>query len=370
MDNKTNVRTGTNGADAYKNSIAGMHHKDKDTPPVQQGQPISPEELIAEVVGLAQPPKEITGEDLLNSKIESIPCLVEPFLQKVGLACLAGSSDVGKSSLLRQLAICVATGSPDFLGFTIRATHHSAIVVSTEDDQMAISFLLSKQAKQYQPERLKNLRFIFDTENLLSELDARLTAQPADLVVVDCFADAYAGDLKDTQKIRSYLHHFHLMAEKHQCLFLFLHHTGKRTENIEPSKNNLLSGQGFEAKMRLVIELRQDTVSAATRHFCIVKGNYLPAEYKRESYVLEFVPDSFLFFKTGSRIPFEMLTKRSDDEGRAKYEQARDLRDKGHTLEEIAKQMGYANRGSVSKLLKKFDNVSGDVSNEETEETN
>ena len=62
---------------------------------------------------------EITGEYLLQANIEQIPCLVEPFLQQVGLACLAGSSDTGKSSLLRQLAISIVTGAPEgdsFLG--------------------------------------------------------------------------------------------------------------------------------------------------------------------------------------------------------------------------------------------------------------
>lgn len=121
-----------------------------------------------------------------------------------------------------------------------------------------------------------------------SELDRRLTRQPADVVIIDCFSDAFGGDLKDTQKIRSYLHPYQELALKHQCLILFLHHTSKRTEAYEPSKHNLLSGQGFEAKMRLVIELRADISDPTIRHLCIVKGNYLPGNMKRESYVLRF----------------------------------------------------------------------------------
>ncbi len=315
------------------------------------------EELAAEVeqkVNAAKPSGEITGEDLLNRKIESIPCLMNPFLQRTGLACLAGSSDTGKSMFLRQLAIAVAAGKSYFLGWVLNLIHRSAIVVSTEDDPTAVSFLLTQQAEGMAPERLKSLRFIFDFENLIKELDERLIDAPADLVVIDCFADAFGGDLKDTQKIRLYLNECQQLAEKHQCLFLFLHHTGKRTENFEPSKNNLLSGQGFEAKMRLVIELRADPTRADQRHLCIVKGNYLAAEHKRESYVLNWNPDKFVFNETTERTPFEMLSKKTDDEGRAKYEQARSLKDAGMTHDEIAKAMGYANRGSVSKLFKRF----------------
>ncbi len=365
MFNKNNAPT----ADYGKGTKNGESMPDKDTELnpqfdpelLQDGDsfaPITPADIVADAAKHSQATNsgkcEITGEDLLLRKVESIPCLVEPFLQQTGLACLAGSSDTGKSTILRQLAICVAAGKSNFLGWKVNTRHQSAIVVSTEDDQTAVSFLLKKQAQAMEPERLKSLRFIFEFDDLITELENRLKAAPADLVIIDCFADAFGGDLKDTQKIRLYLNKYHSLAENYQCLFLFLHHTGKRTENFEPSKNNLLSGQGFEAKMRLVIELRADPARADQRHFCIVKGNYLAAEHKRESYVLNFDPQSFSFLETADRVPFEMLIKKTDDEGRAKYKKAKSLKDAGHTLDEIARIMGYANRGSVSKLLKKF----------------
>lgn len=297
---------------------------------------------------------ETTGEDLLLLKVTEIPCLVEPFLQQVGLACMAGSSDTGKSSILRQLAISIVTGEYDFLGFKINATHKSVIYVSTEDLENDTAYLLSRQSCNHNPKSLQGLRFIFDITNLEVELNKRLSNKPADLVVIDCFADAYGGDLKDTQKIRIYLHRFQELAQKYKCLILFLHHTGKRTENLEPSKNNLLSGQGFEAKMRLVIELRTDTINPNSRHLCIVKGNYLSARHKKESYVLNFDEENFTFTNTGERIPFELLAKQSDtNNSKAKYEQARDLKKQGYSYEQIAKEIGYFSKGSVSKLFDK-----------------
>jgi len=297
---------------------------------------------------------EITGETLLQSNIEKIPCLVDPFLQQVGLACLAGSSDVGKSTLLRQLIITIVLREKYFLGFAINAIHYNGIYVTTEDDQAAISFLLHKQAGHRRPEDLKNLRFIFDYENLLSELNDKLTAWPADIIIIDCFADAFGGDLKDTQKIRTFLHPYQLLAAKHQCLILFLHHTGKRTENLEPSKNNLLAGQGFEAKMRLVIELRADAMNPTHRHLCIVKGNYLPAKHKRESHVLSFDEATFNFSNTNERTPFELLAKQTDtDNSKVKWEQAKELKAEGLTYQQIAERIGYGSKGSISKLFDK-----------------
>lgn len=316
---------------------------------------ITPNEILEHTNGILQQAEaETTGEQLLLSEIKEIPTLVYPFLQQTGLACLAGSSDTGKSSILRQLAVAIVTGENNFLGFQINAKHRSVIYVSTEDLERETAYLLSRQTQRYKPELLKGLRFVFDIENLYSKLDKRLTNKPADLVIIDCFADAYGSDLKDTQRIRNYLHPFQELAQKHQCLFLFLHHTGKRTENFEPSKNNLLSGQGFEAKMRLVIELRADTLNPLHRHLCIVKGNYLPASYKKESYVLQFDEQNFVFSNTGERMPFELLVKQADtDNSKAKYEQAKELKEQGYSYEQIANAIGYNSKGSVSKLFDK-----------------
>lgn len=316
---------------------------------------ITPAEILKHTNGILQQAEtETTGEQLLLSDIKEIPTLVFPFLQQTGLACLAGSSDTGKSSILRQLAVAIVTGENNFLGFQINAKHRSVIYVSTEDLERETAYLLCRQTQRYKPELLKGLRFVFDIENLYSELDKRLTNKPADLVIIDCFSDVYGSDLKDTQRIRNYLHPFQELAQKHQCLFLFLHHTGKRTENFEPSKNNLLSGQGFEAKMRLVIELRADLLNPLHRHLCIVKGNYLPASFKKESYVLQFDEQNFVFSNTGERMPFELLVKQADtDNSKAKYERAKELKEQGYSYEQIANAIGYNSKGSVSKLFDK-----------------
>lgn len=296
---------------------------------------------------------EITGEYLMTVKAEKMATFLDPIMPKVGNIALAGGSDTGKSSILRQLVIDCVVGNASFLGFNLNTIHKSAIFVATEDDQQATSFLLGKQASDYLPHQLKNLRFIFETNNLLEELDARLTNKPADIVIIDCFADAFGGDLKDTQKIRMFLHQYQELAVRHQCLILWLHHTGKRTENFEPSKNNLLSGQGFEAKMRMVMELRVDLMNPSYRHLCIVKGNYLPANLKKESFVLHFDEASFTFSNTGERTPFELLVKQNEDGSKAKYEQAKELKDLGYSYEKIAESLGYGSKGTISKLFEK-----------------
>jgi len=295
-----------------------------------------------------------SAEDLLNMNIEEIPCLVEPFLQKIGLACISGTSDAGKSSFLRQLCMCVASGKSHFLDFEIKAKHNRAIFVSTEDDKQATAFCLRKQNKDLELEhsKLKGLEFIYDTENLLVELDKKLTANPADIVVIDAFSDLYANEMNQSNRVRAFLNSYLQLAIKHECLMLFLHHTGKGKQDLEPHKDNMLGSQGIEAKMRLVIELKADKSNVHLRHLCIVKGNYLPKEYKSESFQLLFT-DNMTFEDTGERIPFENLAK-VDDAGVQKYEIIKAFQAQGFNTDEIAEKMGYKHRSSVTRIINQY----------------
>lgn len=297
----------------------------------------------------------VSGEVLLNRKIESIPCVIEPIFQMVGLACISGSSDAGKSSFLRYLCMCIVAGLESFIGFPIKSKHRRAIYVSTEDDENAINFLINKQNidMRIEPSTLKDLVFVFETDNLLDKLDRMMTEKPVDIVCIDAFSDLYGGGMNDNNQVRNFLNDYSQLAQKHQCLIIFLHHCGKRTEDNKPSKNNLIGSQGFEAKMRIVMELRNDKVEASMRHLCILKGNYLPQDAKNESFKLRFT-ENMVYENTGERIPFENL-KRSDDGEKEKYTKAKELKEKGLKYEEIAKEIGYANKGNVSKLFQKFE---------------
>lgn len=290
-----------------------------------------------------------SATELLNRNIEEIPCLVEPIFPKVGLVALAGGSDTGKSSLLRQFAISICIGESKFLGFRINSEYKNGIYVSTEDDEYAISFLLNKANKErcLNANEYKGLTFIFDTHNLLEKMDNQLSKQKRDFVIIDAFADLYGKSMNDTNQVRAFLNDYSQLAQKHKCLIIFLHHTGKRTEDLAPSKHNLLGSQGFEAKMRLVIELRADNTEPSKRHLCIVKGNYLPKEYKTESFVLLF-NENLQFSMTNEKRLFEEL--KSDNKIDIK-EKVKAMKEGGKTQTEIACELKIS-QATVSRYLK------------------
>ena len=281
------------------------------------------------------------------------------------MICLAGSSDIGKSSLLRQLALYIVNGKERLFGFKINTRYRRAIYVSTEDDDSSISFLIKKQVDGIKDHycNYSGLSYIFDYgDDLVETLDEELEQNPVDVICIDALTDLYTGNMNQTNAIRSFLNDFSQLANRHNCLIIFLHHTGKKTEELEPSKHNLLGSQGFEAKMRLVLELRHDWHDTSLRHLCVVKGNYLPKEYKHESFVLRF-DDDMLFHNTGERVPFAQLAKpdKNDDQAEKKEERVDEiigLKSQGKSLREIEQETGIS-KSTVHRILKDHETKPG-----------
>ena len=269
-------------------------------------------EIFKDVPGIEVAPKLnlFSGDYLFSKGLEEIPMLFGKIIPKVGVFSIVGSSDTGKSMLFRQMAIDCVRGC-SFLGWQNNAVHRRSLVVSTEDDENSIGFLLRKQAQT--SDELDRIDFIFDTENLIEKLEMRLAESKLDLIIIDAWGDVIANFEKAdafSNLTRSVLNKFRDLAIKYECAIGFLHHTGKRTQKLTPSKDNILSGQGFEAKMRLVFELRLDTESSDLRQLCIVKGNYVPSSEKTASYELRMCQDTFNFSPTGNRISFDELAEK------------------------------------------------------------
>ncbi|MBP1646536.1 MAG: hypothetical protein H6Q16_2114 [Bacteroidetes bacterium] len=300
----------------------------------------------------------VNGMELLGDGIDEIPKLIDPIFHRVGLASLIGSSDTGKSAMLRELCVCVVTGR-DFLGWKVEPIHKRAYYVSTEDDKMAISYLLKKQNEVYglKPEDLENLVYIFETDNLLARLHNELSQKPADIVIIDTFTDIFNGQLYETNRVRSFLNDYSQLAQKYGCLVIFLHHTNKRSDNLEPSKHNALGSQGFEAKMRLMIELKSDTQINNKKHFCIVKGNYLSHQFKTHSFELQFT-ENLTFTNLNTRTHYDLITQNKERRETIEYEynEITKLKEQGLTHEEIGNEMGIS-KSSVSKKISRYNKL-------------
>ena len=256
----------------------------------------------------------VSAIELLALDIAEIPCLVKPLLPLTGLAAVVGTSDSGKSCFCRQLAIAICNKEPEFLGFKLTPIHGRVLFVSSEDDAIATASLLKRQvgAMKVTDQNMSNMVFLFDTKKVLQKLDVELTNHQADLVICDSYGDLFdRGDSNSNVQVRQFLDGYSNLAKKHKCLVLFINHIGKRTDGSGPSKHSVIGSQGFEAKMRVVLDIRPD--EQGHRLLSPVKGNYLAHDTKKASFVLLFEETTLNFTMTEERVSHSGIGKNSTD---------------------------------------------------------
>lgn len=253
-----------------------------------------------------------TLTDLLNADVPEVPRLYYPLFLQQGIAILFGGSDTGKSTFLRQMCMNVAGGN-SFLGLPFHGKHRQAIYFSSEDDGIMTAPLVKRYNKtmnlpQDATSRLR-FRFGWDSSNVLELVDKALEETPADLVVIDALADAFSGkNINDSIEVRKFYAPYKALAEKYSTMIIFLHHSGKRTDQYGADKANMLGSQALEAVPRLAMELRTDPSDETIKHLCIVKANYLGHADKSKSIGMK-MDDNFVFQPTGEHKELSDLAK-------------------------------------------------------------
>lgn len=296
--------------------------------------------------------RHYTALELITYSGEEDKQLLEGVFEKTGLACIAGSTDTLKSMLLRDLVFSISQEEEIFISFKLNLVHFKAIFVSTEDGVTNTRRLLRTQTEGLVDPTLERIRFIFNPENVLSEIESHLKKELVDVIVIDCFGDIFMGDSIKSNEVRHFLNQFQNLSEQYQCLIIFLHHTNKRSEFGAPSKHNINGGQAFQAKMRTVVELRRDPRNEDIRHFCIVKGNYLKEIQKNKSFILHFDQDNLRFTSKGERAEYDSLYEKDIDYSKInKYQSASDLKKSGLKNKDIAAQL-ECSEPTISRLLK------------------
>lgn len=307
-------------------------------------------------------PTFISALDLFNKNIDVIPSLLEPFLQKTGLASLVGASDSGKSTFLRQLSVSIAMNLKTFLGFTLNSKHNKVIYVSTEDDKSAISVSIGKQVRylldknpEIELKSLENLSFMFETDNLLKELHNKLVKEPVDLIVIDAFTDIFSKELNANTQVRQFLNEYDKLAKKHDCLIIFLHHIGKNTLKSAPNKDSIIGSQAFEAKMRVVLELRPNRYNSVRKDLWVLKGNFLEPKHKNNSHIME-MNDSLIFENTGEKDTKSPIYKKSDPELVEKITEFRVAGLSCRKIEDALKDTKHkTGKSTIAKILNEID---------------
>lgn len=252
--------------------------------------------------------RRFTANYLVNTKIDENFWLWDGYIPYRDISGLAGPADVGKSSLLRQLALEVIRRSKDFLGAKLNVRSGRVIYISTEDGIHATAAALKTMMKVHDvtKEQRDNLVFIFDVEDVEKEINSMLIDPHVDLIIVDCLGDVFSGNVNEQNSIRQYFKPIKALAERYECAVLFLHHNVKGSEKAVPDKNKMVGSQAIAGKMRSVMELRLGDM-LNERLLSLIKGNYVSADAKSAATSLIFDRESLLFSRGNRKVQLSSL---------------------------------------------------------------
>lgn len=169
--------------------------------------------------------------DRICADARSVQYLVDGFLPRNTLAIAAGESTIGKSSLVFQLGLCIATGQP-FLGMPVQQGRvlHFDLENSIQDGKTmrdAILTLLGVPEPPsdflVMPTRTENLK------ELLGEI------RP-DLVSIDSLRSFNHEVTAKNKDAAEWLNELRSLSRKFDCSFLIVHHLRKPNREHPPAK--------------------------------------------------------------------------------------------------------------------------------------
>jgi len=272
------------------------------------------EEVEIPTIKIQDPEVEVyTCKELIESKEFQPSYLMGNIFPSVGIGAIVADSDIGKSTIARELAIRISTGANKFLGFPLNIKYRKAILLAAEDVKEDVSECLADQVKGLKIKTLpEKFKILFNAKAPLKSIEDELKKEPADLVIIDTFIHLTDGKMQFPNTANKIFIQLRRIAEKYKCFILIISHDNKIAAKSGPSKHNSFGTVYIVNNLRIQIELIKDSDNPDIIYFCIVKGNKIRESEKKRAYKLK-RGDYRLFHNTGERIPLNEIGARKKD---------------------------------------------------------
>lgn len=244
-----------------------------------------------------------TAKEILERKDLSYDYLINDVLPANDLIQLTAGSQSGKSLLVSQLLISLATGRP-FLGKKVVKSGFKSLYFSYEDGEASIKDRLSKQIKDFTKEEVEavksNIRFVFSPEVNEEKIKEILKNDSSiKFLFFDPISEIMTdGDLNNAAYVRQTLSFLREICRRFQVSILFSSHISKTAElNGSIGKEYTAGSHAFEAAVRVSYFMKKENSGITT--LCITKGNNIKKElkYPEKSFALEFDEETLTFHR-------------------------------------------------------------------------
>ena len=199
---------------------------------------------------------EYDPETFVNTLQREVVQICDEILLENGTSSISGQSNVGKSILALQFAMCVAMGVP-FLTFTVPRPRR-VLLVQFEMMDAHMSNRIEKTAKamlgQYPQhfERYKNNLRITSVEQIkiftdqYQAIEGNLMAAdpPYDVVVVDNLYSSGAANIAKNDELTQLMSRIDQLRKEYKCAFMMVSHH-KKLEEKRPLEHSMVYGGSY-----------------------------------------------------------------------------------------------------------------------------
>lgn len=238
--------------------------------------------------------------------------LWDNLIPRVGTGLLVGQPDLGKSQLVKELAIMITKGSPEYLNLKLKPIHQNALCIFTEDYEEGVASSLYKQLIKHPELDTNKLRIAFLNDEtidcLINKIDEICSETPFDLVIVDAFGDIFSGsDSNNNISMRRTIAAFDDIVRRYSICLMFVHHINKSGYNKTPSQEIIQGGSGLVQRVRFALFLSKNDDGQIFLN--LPKGNQSPKFYKENRLPVNFDEDTLTFEVCGEWEPMNSNKK-------------------------------------------------------------
>jgi transcriptional regulator with XRE-family HTH domain len=183
-------------------------------------------------------PKRVPGvlHPVTPDEAPAVEWLVEGFLSRGAVTMLAGAPGAGKSLLAQSIAAAAVSGNHSVAGIEVEPARVCIVDGENGEDLIQRRFsALGLEAAAWGT-RLRVFQAEgFDLVSDLEQLDATLSADPCDLLILDAWTSLWSGSETSVPAVKQCLGGLRTLSRTHRLGTVLIHHTTKGTTTYRGS---------------------------------------------------------------------------------------------------------------------------------------
>lgn len=230
--------------------------------------------------------KYYKGNELNKLIIEKPEDLIENLIRSCSLNFLAGEEGCGKSLLVMNLAIAIATGRDKFLHYNIKK-RGKVLYLNNELPFEEFVFRFRTMINNFDKNKTELLNnFIFPDkfpplDDYWTDLTNKCKSEKPILIILDCLYWAHDKKENDNSEMKSLMRQLVELRDVHKTAVLVVHHTKKGTNFNHFHNDNMRGASVFGSVADAVIQLRTSSKEDSSRIIKPTKLRYSNDKMRR-----------------------------------------------------------------------------------------